>query len=162
MDGASSNNLHGCISAGLSRSTVARVCAVLALAALCLALGARPAAARYIAPETLGQHLMFDSTLNPPIPVHAMRLWDSSTSWCKMDTGTATGQYRFGQFDALLRQASRLGADVEFTFGYTPRYAVEGSAPHPAVADQCSPTSTTNPADPPVSREAWRNYVTAV
>jgi hypothetical protein len=161
----SSNNLQGCASAAHSRRATAwslRVCAVLALAAFCVALGAPPATARYIAPATLGQHLMFNSALDPDVPVHAMRLWDSNTSWCKMDTGASSGQYRFGQLEALLGQASRQGADVEFTFGRTPRWAVGGSDPPSTVTDQCASTGTTTSADPPASRETWRNYVTAV
>src|SRR5205823_9567731 len=92
----------------------------------------------YVSPQFFGQHLMFYSALNPAIPVHAMRLWDSNTQWCQMDNGTASNQYDFGQLDALLGQAPRLGADVEFTFGNTPRWASSGAYPEASATGQCS------------------------
>jgi hypothetical protein len=79
-----------------------------------------------------------------------------------MDRGTASNQYDFGQLNALLGQASRVGADVEFTFGYTPAWAVTGSYPQPSVADQCSSTSTSNPSDPPANEADWIKFVTAL
>lgn len=101
---------------------------------------------------------MFDSSLNPAIPVHAMRLWDSNTQWCQMDRGTASDEYDIGQLDALLGQASRLGADVEFTFGHTPQWAASGSYPQPAAVDQCSGGWDAVPAD----ESSWKNFVTAL
>ena len=76
---------------------------------------------------------MFDSTLQPAVPVHAMRLWDSNTQWCQMDRGTSTDEYDFTQLDLLLAQADRLSADVEYTFGYTPRWAADGLYPQPGA-----------------------------
>src|SRR5204862_6954605 len=82
--------------------------------------------------------------------------------WCQMDRGTAANQYDFGQLDALLGQASRVNADVEFTFGHTPAWAVDGSYPQSSAADQCSSTSTANQWDPPVNESDWTKFVTAV
>jgi hypothetical protein len=76
-----------------------------------------------------------------------------------MDTGTASNQYNFGQLDALFGQASRVGADVEFTFGDTPQWAATGSYPQPAAANQCASGSS---AMPPANESYWTNFVTAV
>jgi hypothetical protein len=123
-------------------------------------LVAQSAQAQYVAPQFFGQHLMWLSNLTPQIPVRAMRLWDSNTQWCQMDNGTASGQYNFGQLDALLGQASRLGADVEFTFGGTPTWAATGSYPQSAVSDQCD---WSGPASkPPANESYWTNFVTAL
>lgn len=105
---------------------------------------------------------MFQSNLVPAIPVHAMRLWDSNTQWCQMDSGTASNAYNFGQLDALLGQASNLNADVEFTFGDTPQWAVDGSYPQASVVNQCSYTSGIASPSPPASESYWNNFVTAV
>jgi hypothetical protein len=113
----------------------------------------------YISPRFLGQHLMSRWDLQPQIPVHAMRLWDSNTKWCQMDKGTASNQYVFGQLDALLGQASQLGADVEFTFGGTPQWAASGSYPQLSSTDQCSSSSTSMP---PANESSWTNFVTAL
>jgi hypothetical protein len=113
----------------------------------------------YVSPQFLGQHLMFYSALNPAFPVHAMRLWDSNTQWCQMDSGTSSSEYDFGQLDALFGQASRLSADAEFTFGYTPQWAATGSYPQGSAVNQCS---TSTDAMPPAKESYWTNYVTAV
>jgi hypothetical protein len=101
---------------------------------------------------------MFNSALTPRIPVHAMRLWDSNTQWCQMDRGTVSDEYDFGQLDALLGQASRLGADVEFTFGHTPQWAAGGAFPQSSVVDQCSSGWDAVPVD----ESYWKNFVTAL
>ncbi len=88
-----------------------------------------------------------------------MRLWDSGTQWCQMDRGTASDQFDFWQFDNLLDQAETLGADVEFTFGDTPAWAVSGSYPQASTEDQCS---TTTDNQPPADESYWTNFVTAV
>jgi hypothetical protein len=118
-----------------------------------------PGSTTYVSPQFLGQHLMFFSALNPAFPVHAMRLWDSNTQWCQMDSGTASNEYDFNQLDALFGQASRLGADVEFTFGYTPHWAATGSYPQSSAVNQCSASTD---AAPPANESYWKNYVTAV
>lgn len=112
----------------------------------------------YVSPQFFGQHLMFDSSLTPALPVRAVRLWDSNTQWCQMDSGTSN-QYTFGQLDALLAQAARLNADVEFTFGYTPKWAVNGSYPEPSIVDQCSGDSASMA---PAEESYWTNFVTAL
>jgi hypothetical protein len=90
-----------------------------------------------------------------------MRLWNSNTLWCEMDSGTASGEYNFGQLDALLGQASRLGADVEFTFGGTPAWAASGAYPQSSVTNQCGSTGLA-PPDPPAQESYWTNFVTAL
>ena len=134
------------------------------LAVVTAIFSAAPAAqaARYVSPQFFGQHLMYNSSLTPQVPVHAMRLWDSNTRWCEIDKGTATDRYDFGQLDALLGQASRLGADVQFTFGGTPAWAVTGAHPQAAAGDQCAGTQTSNPWDPPADDAAWAEFVTAL
>jgi hypothetical protein len=102
---------------------------------------------------------MYQWSLTPAFPVHAMRLWDSNTQWCQMDSGTSSNEYDFSQLDALLGQSSRLGADVEFTFGYTPQWAATGSYPQTLAANQCSFPSS---AAPPANESYWTNYVTAL
>src|SRR5438067_11025050 len=104
---------------------------------------AQPAQAQYVSPQFFGQDLMWQWNLNPAIPVHAMRLWSSNTDSCAIDSGTASGEYNFGQLDALLAQSSRLGADVEFTIGDTPAWAASGSYPQSSVVDQCAWGSST-------------------
>jgi hypothetical protein len=123
-------------------------------------IAAQSAQAQYVSPQFFGQHLMWFYDLTPQIPVHAMRLWDSNTLWCQIDNGTASGQYDFGQLDAMLGQASRLGADVEFTFGGTPTWAVTGSYPQPAVTDQCDWNMAAS--RPPANESSWINFVTAL
>lgn len=113
----------------------------------------------YVSSRFFGQHLMFNSLLNPAIPVSAMRLWDSNTQWCQMDSGTVFGQYNFDQLDRLFGQASRLGADVEFTFGDTPAWAATGSYPQIVASNQCG--TGTQPAAP-ADESYWTNFVTAL
>src|SRR5207237_8110490 len=113
----------------------------------------------FVSPDFFGQHLMWAWDLNPQIPIHAMRLWDSNTQWCQMDNGTASGEYDFGQLDALLGQAPRLGADVEFTFGNTPQWASSGAYPQAFATGQCS-SSFGNTA--PANESYWTNFVTAL
>jgi hypothetical protein len=103
---------------------------------------------------------MYFWALAPAFPVHAMRLWSSNTDWCEMDNGTSSNEYNFGQLDALLGQASTLGADVEFTFGNTPNWAATGSYPQPSGAGQCNWGSTTS--QPPAKESYWTNFVTAL
>jgi hypothetical protein len=114
----------------------------------------------YVSPQFFGQHLMYFWSLTPAFPVHAMRLWNSITDWCDMDNGTSTGQYNFGQLDALLGQSSRLDADVEYTFGNTPNWAATGSYPQPSVVNQCDGDPTTE--QPPADESYWTNFVTAL
>jgi hypothetical protein len=121
--------------------------------------GAAGAQGRYVSPRFFGQHLMSKSRLTPALPVHAMRLWDSNTKWCQMAKGSASNHYDFGQLDALLAQATRLDADVEFTFGGTPRSAATGADPRSSTVGQCSGSSTTMA---PADEAYWTNFVTAV
>ena len=133
---------------------------LLACTAFVLAIGSSTSAqAKTVSPQSFGQHLMYNWDLNPAIPVHAMRLWDSNTEWCRIDKGTSSNQYDFGQLDALFGQASRLGADVEFTFGKTPQWAASGSYPQRSASDQCSGGSTSSA---PASESYWNNFVTAL
>lgn len=111
-----------------------------------------------IPPHFFGQHLLADSALNPEIPVDSMRLWDSDTSWCSIDSGTITNQYDFTQLDLLFDQASRVGADVEFAFGNTPQWAITGSYPQPGVITQCLGDTQS----PPKDETYWTNFVTAL
>ena len=113
----------------------------------------------YVSPQFFGQHLMFEWGLDPAVPVHAMRLWDSNTQWCRIDAGTTSNEYDFGQLDALLAQASTLNADVDFTFGDTPQWAAGGWYPQFASADQCSDNSS---ALAPADESYWTNFVTAL
>lgn len=115
-----------------------------------------------VAPQFFGQHLMWFSSVTPQVPVPANRLWDSNTQWCQMDSGTAQNQYNFGQVDALVGQAQRLGADVEFTFGDTPAWAVTGSYPQPSAANQCANGGSAATWNPPKNETYWKNFVTAL
>jgi hypothetical protein len=102
---------------------------------------------------------MFATRLIPRIPVHSIRLWDSQTRWCQLDTGSRPHEYDFARLYALLAQASRLRADVEFTFGGTPRWAAAGSYPQPSRVDQCANDAI---ALPPVNESYWTKFVTAL
>jgi hypothetical protein len=146
------------------RARIARLSTILGLvvALCCAALGAQSAQARYVSPQFFGQHLMYQSGLNPQVPVHDMRLWDSSTKWCQIDKGTSTNEYNFGQLDALFGQAARVGADVEYTFGGMPQWAVTGAFPQGSATDQCASTSTTDPWDAPINEAYWTSFVTAL
>jgi hypothetical protein len=124
------------------------------------ALTPQAAQATTVPSQFFGQHLMWEWNLTPAFPVHAMRLWTSNTDWCEIDSGTSSGQYNFGQLDALLGQASRLGADVEFTIGTTPTWAATGSYPQASVVDQCDWGG--KGAQPPANESYWTNFVTAL
>jgi hypothetical protein len=114
----------------------------------------------YVSPQYLGQDLMFFTALTPAFPVHAMRLGSSNTEWCEMDSGTATNEYDFGTLDALLAQASRLNADVDFQIASTPNWAATGSYPQPAGVGQCAWGTTGN--QPPAKESYWTNFITAL
>src|SRR5437588_3969425 len=140
----------------LARWTAVLVGLLLAFAAL----SPQAAQAGYVPSQFFGQHLMWRWDLTPAFPVHAMRLWTSNTDWCEIDSGTSSNQYNFGQLNALLGQASRLGADVEFTIGTTPTWAATGSYPQSSVTDQCDWGGAG--AQPPANESDWTNFVTAL
>ena len=85
--------------------------------------------------------------------IGSMRTWDmeSLNGWYQIET--ARGVYNWTNLDNLINQAQQHGADIVYTFGWTPSWAVSGTC-HYASGAGC--------ADPPASMTYWDEFLTAL
>src|SRR2546421_12621744 len=91
---------------------------------------------------------------------HAVRLWDTGTSWA--DINTAPGTYDFSKLDRFLSSAGNHGLSVLYTFGHTPRWA--SSDPTSTFCfgqGTCAPPKDVN-WDGSGSDAIWKAFVYAV
>jgi hypothetical protein len=87
----------------------------------------------------------------PSIPVGALRLWDTGTSWLNLETGP--GQFTWGPLDTAVATSEAAGARPLLVLGQTP--AFHASRPGQDAAYGPGAASMPDPG-------AWRRYVTAV
>jgi polysaccharide biosynthesis protein PslG len=108
---------------------------------------------RYIDSTFFGQHLenfpSWPGILTPPWPVTAIRLWDAGVTWC--DLNPAPNQYNWAPLDSWLAYAANTGADLVYTFGNTPGWAVSGGQ------GGCGSSG-----NQPPQGSAWTSFVTAL
>lgn len=108
---------------------------------------------RYIDSTFFGQHLedfsSWPGILTPPWPVKAIRLWDAGVTWC--DLNPAPNQYNWAPLDSWLAYAADTGADLVYTFGDTPGWAVNGGQ------GGCGSSSNLAP-----QASAWESFVKAL
>lgn len=63
----------------------------------------------------------------PDLPVHAIRLWDAGTKWGNLNPTPAT--YTWANLDAQINEARGNGADLLYTFGGVPPWALPKNVP---------------------------------
>ena len=91
---------------------------------------------------------------------HAIRLWDTGTSWA--DINTAPGVYDFSKLDQFFSSAGNHRVSVLYTFGHTPRWV--SSDPTNTVCfgqGTCAPPKDLNP-DGSGSNAMWKAFVYAL
>jgi hypothetical protein len=113
------------------------------------------------------QHRLLDQ--NEPWPVGAngsqtigsMRTWDMETITGWFEIEHSQGSFNFSNLDALVSKAQANGADVLYTFGWTPQWAI-GSAP--CINSNGGYTGSPSPgcAMAPASMTYWSQFVTAL
>ncbi len=130
------------------------VSAAAAKAAAKAAAPAPQAGGRYIDPSFFGQHLenfpSWPGILAPPWAVKTIRLWDAGVAWCELEP--TPGQYDWATLDSWLDYAAATGADLVYTFGDTPGWAVPGGQ------GGCSSSEQNQAPDP----SAWQGFVSAL
>jgi hypothetical protein len=108
---------------------------------------------RLIDADFFGQHLenfpSWPGILTPPWHVQTIRLWDAGVKWC--DLNPAPGQYNWAHLDSWLQYATETGADLVYTFGGTPGWAVPGGQGGCGAASNEAPDAT-----------AWQSFVSAL
>jgi hypothetical protein len=65
---------------------------------------------------------LFGETPWPEVPVGTLRLWDSNTMWS--DLNPARGKYNWTNLDKQIAMAQNNGAQVLYTLGVTPSWAI--------------------------------------
>jgi hypothetical protein len=72
-------------------------------------------------------HNLLTGTPWPAVSIGTLRLWDTKTLW--RDLNPAVGQYTFSTLDKLLALAKTNNAQVYYTFGGTPPWALAANVP---------------------------------
>ncbi len=136
-----------------------------AIAALSGASVSSPAAASYtILPASTPQtsaSSFFGMDVNgltygtpwPEVPVGTLRLWDSNTPWNMLNP--SSGTYSWTYLDENIKLAQENNAQIIYTFGRTPTWAIAGGA---ACNGGYAPNGCANA---PVLAD-WDAYVTAI
>lgn len=94
-------------------------------------------------------HNLLESTPWPSVPLGAIRLWDTGTTWKELEP--QKNDWRFDELDRLVNLATDHHARVLLCFGKTPDWA---SSVHAAHADDQSVETA-----PPANMEDWRHFV---
>lgn len=112
-----------------------------------------------IPPTYFGMHLMHlvgtgpgYQTVWPEVTVPAWRLWDVRVTWS--DIEPAKGQWKFAALDKVLELARDHNTEVQFTFGFTPRWA----SIRPTEASLYQPGGAAEPQ----SLDDWKEFVRTV
>src|SRR4051812_31465792 len=88
----------------------------------------------------------------PDVPIGAIRLWDTGTSWKAMNP--ASGVYEWSKLDEWLRIAEQHKVDILYTFGRTPDWASSDLQKKCSYgAGQCAP---------PKDARSWDEFVRAL
>ena len=91
----------------------------------------------------------------PDVPVNSIRLWDTGTSWSKVET--SRGVYDWTRMDALIDAAQSNGSSVMVVLGGTPPWAGTGTPPT-APVEHAGPGTASVPAN----FDDFSHYVRAV
>jgi hypothetical protein len=102
--------------------------------------------------DLFGMHLLHTRTSWPSVPVTHLRLWDTQTTWNRLQPTRTRWDWR--RLDETVANARRNGARVTMTLGQTPTWA--SSRPRQRGAYGLGA------AAPPRSMADWRAYVRAV
>lgn len=121
-----------------------------------------------IPPEYFGLDVfttVFSGTPWPSFSFGSLRLWDSGTSWLKINIGD--GVYDFSQLDAWLQTAQQQGVkDILYTFAETPAWASSNPTDQTCVDPSSPPGACDPPSDLNVdgtgADQIWKNFVTAI
>jgi len=93
-----------------------------------------------------------DEKMWPDVPIGAIRLWDTGTSWRAMNP--APGVYEWSKLDQWFRIAKRHKVDILYTFGRTPDWASSNLQAECSYGKgQCAP---------PRDMRAWDDFVRAL
>lgn len=115
---------------------------------------AAPAAVPLAGPVPATAIGMHDSSLASSASYGAVRLWDTGTTWARLEP--APGRFDWTRLDRLVAAAQARGAAVTLVLGSTPAWAAID--PHAVGA----PWLTAGAASPPRSQRQWAAYVGAV
>ena len=97
-------------------------------------------------------HAPVDEKVWPDVPIGAIRLWDTGTSWRAMNT--APGVYDWSKLDEWFGVAKRHKVDILYTFGRTPDWASSNLQAECSYGKgQCAP---------PRDLRAWDDFVRAL
>ena len=97
-------------------------------------------------------HAPIEETMWPEVPIGAIRLWDTGTSWRAMNP--APGVYEWSKLDQWFRIAKRHDVDILYTFGRTPDWASSNLQAECSYGKgQCAP---------PKDLRAWDDFVRAL
>src|SRR5207248_978956 len=89
----------------------------------------------------------------PSVPFGSTRTWDGwGIAWDALEP--SRGTYNWSALDARLTLAQQHGADVLFTFGRTPAWAVAGTCTGNYTPNGC--------AEPPANLQDWDDFVRAL
>ncbi len=103
--------------------------------------------AQTITPQFFG--MTSQSTLDPPIPFGAERLWDTGTTWAQLEP--ARQQFSFTTLDARVNAAQGRHAGVLLTLAGTPAWASSRPTEQTAYGPGAS--------SPPRNLDDWRTFV---
>jgi polysaccharide biosynthesis protein PslG len=107
-----------------------------------------------VRPSLFGMHVS-DPAAWPTVPVGAVRLWDTGTTW--KDIETEPGTYDFTRLDAYVAVARAHRSRVTLVLGQTPAFHVAAGAALPRGQELMGAGATRIPEP-----HAWRAYVRAV
>jgi fibronectin type 3 domain-containing protein len=95
----------------------------------------------------------------PTVPFGGVRLWDTNTSWCQIET--SSGTYTWTELDEWLRSASSHGKDSMYTFGRVPHWT--SMRPNEACSYLPSdPGCAAPPSDVDSGDNTWKTFITAL
>ncbi|MES9970480.1 MAG: hypothetical protein ABW092_10645 [Candidatus Thiodiazotropha sp.] len=116
-----------------------------------------------ISPEFFGDHLnKYPQHGNwPKTGLGLLRLWDSATRWNELEK-SGKGQWRWGNYDALVNRAEAEGAKVLYTMGQTPNWANRSWSNHGDIYRCAYTRQSMAPCMPPDDLNDWRDYVRQV
>jgi hypothetical protein len=97
-------------------------------------------------------HIPKEEKLWPNVPLGAIRLWDTGTSWRALNP--APGVYEWSKLDEWFRIAKQHNVDILYTFGRTPDWA----SSNPQAQCSYGPGQCASPKD----LRAWDEFVRAL
>jgi len=127
-----------------ARKLILSLCAILLLANF---------AAGQIPQNYFGMEANHAGTTNwPSVNFSAIRIYDNGAAWSALNP--APGSYNWDPLDSWLNLAGAHDADVLYTFGRTPKWAISGTCTGGYAPYGC--------AEPPASMTDWDDFVRAI